>query len=133
MLDRERAVATVDALWAARVNNDIGGITAIFTEDFSLRIACDEAPFEILSGQDREPMTLLERLIAHFRFLSTKRLTTVFEGNRLAVLWDMTLEAKGHDEIVQSQMLDLYEFDENGRISAMVQFVDTAKMLALLQ
>ena len=61
-----------------------------------------------------------------------ERVKEVAEGNRVAILWKTTLVAPGGQPF-ETQMFDLWEFDESGRICKGTQFVDTAKVVAEMQ
>ena len=50
------------------------------------------------------------------------------EDNRVAILWNTTLVAPGGAPFA-TQMFDLWEFNDDGRICCGTQFLDTAKLV----
>jgi ketosteroid isomerase-like protein len=76
-------------------------------------------------------MQAARELFERIEIRDLEQVTAVAEGNRVAILWNTTLVAGG--EPFATQMFDLWEFDEDGRICCGTQFLDTAKLLAEMQ
>ena len=132
MLNREAVLNTIDEAYAARVRGDKDALGRYWAEGASFKIAGDPAPFKSLTFQTYEPMNAIGDLMDRFEFSDLQRISAIVEGGQAAIRWEVTVKTQGHEPI-RTELLDLIELDDDGRIQSFVQFADTASILALLQ
>jgi ketosteroid isomerase-like protein len=132
MLDRDIVLKTIDEVYAARVRGDKAALGRHWAEGASFKIAGDPAPFKCLTFQTDEPMNAISDLMDRFLFSDLTRISAIVEGNQAAIRWGVTVTTQGHEPI-RTELLDLIELGDDGRIRSFVQFADTATILALLQ
>ena len=77
---------------------------------------------------DADVLQVAQELFEKIEIRSLERVQAVAEGNHVAILWNTTLSAPG-GEPFETQMFDLWEFDQSGRICKGTQFLDTAKLV----
>ena len=73
-------------------------------------------------------MQAAQELFQKIEIRSLERVQAVAEGDRVAILWNTTLAAPGGAPF-ETQMFDLWEFNDDGRICCGTQFLDTAKLV----
>ena len=56
---------------------------------------------------------------------SAERVYSVIEGSKAAIHWRVRVSSPG-GEPVPTEMLDVWEFAEDGKVRSLVQFIDTA-------
>lgn len=131
MLDRDAVLEIIDGAYGARVRGDKEALGRYWAEGASFKIAGDPTPFKTLCFQTNQPMNAISDLIDRFEFSGLDRLSAVVEGNKAAVRWEVTVTVHGCEPI-RTELLDLIELDESGRITSFVQYADTATILTLL-
>jgi ketosteroid isomerase-like protein len=132
-MQREDMLAKVDAAYQARRSGDFAALEAIVAPDAAFAYAGEQSLLSALPGSGagsvhRAAREIFEAVEMH----SLERVQAVAEGNRVAILWKTTLAAPG-GEPFETQMFDLWEFDENGMICCGTQFLDTARLVAEMQ
>lgn len=125
MLNREQTLQMIDDAYDARVRGDKVVLAQFWAEGAIFRIAGDAALAHDVPFQAAEPMTALSELVDRFQFRELKRLDAIVEGNKVAVHWEVTLHVAGKPS-VQTQLFDLIELNDEGKIRSFVQFADTA-------
>jgi ketosteroid isomerase-like protein len=131
-MDKEAVLAAIDAAYAARIAGDKAALAAMSTPLAHLRIAGDHS---LLTGYRGGPGAFADTaadLIDQVRFHAAERVDAVVEGHRAAVLWRATLSAGGGAPYA-TELYDLWELDETGKILSLVQFVDTARLREALE
>lgn len=132
MLDRDTVLKTIDDAYAARVRGDKDALARYWAEDASFKIVGDPAPFKTLTFETHQPMNAISDLIDKFEFSDLTRISALVDGNRAAIRWEVTVTVHGCEPI-RTELLDLVDLDEQGRITSFVQFADTATILTLLR
>jgi len=54
-------------------------------------------------------------------------MTSVVEANRVAAIWNCTVQFPGREPFV-TEISNLWTFDDAGKITSLTEFVDTAKL-----
>jgi hypothetical protein len=60
-----------------------------------------------------------------------ERVAAVIEGHKAAIHWAVTVRFAGGPP-VRTELMDMIDLDDDGRIAAFVQFADTAQIRALM-
>jgi len=132
MPDRDQILHNIDTLYDARIRGDKAAIGAHFAPGASFRFAgrADLIRPEVPVGPG-DFQAAVHDLIDLFEFHDMERLDAVVEGDMAAVHWKFTVSTPG-GEPVDSELYDLWKFDEDGKVLSLVQFADTALMGHLL-
>jgi ketosteroid isomerase-like protein len=116
---------TIDAFWAARLKGDAAAM---------LSLASSDAQYEMVGASGfGDPKTYgpaavapaAARLIDEFKFHSLERLTAIVSGKQAAVVSRVQVSFRGGPPVI-SDVCDIWEFDDAGKMKALRQFVDTA-------
>jgi len=133
MPDRDQLLRTIDDAYAARMRGDGEALGALFAPSATFRFGGD--PTLVQSEAPLAPGEVgpaVARLIELFRFHELERVDAVVEGNSVAVHSRFRVSTGG-GEPVESELYDLWKFDEAGRVTSLLQFADTALMRHMLQ
>jgi ketosteroid isomerase-like protein len=131
MLNREDALKTIDAAYAARASGDKAALATYWAEGAQFRIAADANFLKNVPLTAEEPMDAIGALIDKFAFSEMERVAAVVEGSKVAVHWAVTVRFAGGAP-VRTELMDMIDLDDDGRIAAFVQFADTAQIRALM-
>jgi ketosteroid isomerase-like protein len=132
MVDRDDAVALIRGAYDARTRGDKEALAQYFDESAHFEIAGDAALLEPVPVGAARPMETIGRLIEMFAFSDVELLDAVVEGRSIAARWKLKLTVAGREPL-ETQLFDLIELDDDGRIRSMVQFADTALVRQLAQ
>lgn len=129
-LGRERILETVDAALAARTAGE--DIAHFFAPGAKFRIAGEPSLYGDFPAGPGDAVPTVAQLIRRVRFDSCERIDAVVEGNRAACRWIIHFSIDD-SPMATTEVCDLWTFDEEGRISELVQFVDSALLLRTLE
>jgi ketosteroid isomerase-like protein len=128
-MDRDRMVKQVEKLYAARKDGDFSAIEAILAPHSEFHYAGAETITRTFPGGTASSIEDVGKaLFAQLEMLTLKRLETVVEDNKVAVMWDASFRL-GQGEPFAALLYDLWEFDADGRIRKGTQFFDTALLV----
>jgi len=125
MLSREDAVAVIKEAYAARVRGDKEALGRYWADGAHFEIAGDRSLVSGVKLHAETPMAAISSLIDRFAFSDLEPLETVVEGNKVAVLWRVTVTTDGRNPET-TRIFDLFTLDDDGKIRSLVQFADTA-------
>lgn len=131
MLNRDQAVALIQSLYEARVRGDKAAVAGFWADDAHFEIAGHHSHAGDLSLRASSPMDAIAPLIDRFAFSDLERLETVVEGNKIVVMWRVTVAIEGKPPVT-TRLCDIFTIDNDGKIKSLVQFVDTALMRELI-
>ncbi|HYG47309.1 MAG TPA: nuclear transport factor 2 family protein [Allosphingosinicella sp.] len=131
MPDRDKILATLDGGLAARARGDKAAMAAFLAPGATFRIAGDRSAFGQVRPGPARARDVLGDLVDLISFHDYERLDTIVEGDRAAVRWRIDFSIGG-GPVATTEILDLWTFDEEGRIADLVQFVDTALLERML-
>lgn len=132
-MQREDMLAKVDAAYHGRRTGDFSRFGEILAEDAAFTFAGDQSLLAVLPGSgDVGAHQTAQELFDKLEMRSLDRLDAVAEGNRVAILWKTTLARPG-GESFETQLFDLWEFDDSGKICRGTQFLDTAKLIEVMR
>ena len=132
-MQREDMLAKVEAAYEARRTGDFAALEEIVAPDAEFSYGGEQSFLASVpaSGAGNVHQAARE-LFETIEIRELERVKAVAEDNRVAILWKTTLVTPGGQPF-ETQMFDLWEFDDNGRICCGTQFLDTAKLVAEMQ
>lgn len=125
MLDRDQSLKIIQEAYQARVNGDKDALARYWAPNAHFEINGNQALMERVPLSAPEPMEAISELIDQFRFSDLQQVSAVVEGNNVAIRWAVTIDVDGKPP-ARSQLFDLIELDDEGKITSFVQFADTA-------
>jgi len=131
MLHRDDAVALIRNLYEARVRGDKAAVAAYWADNAHFEIAGHQSRAGDLSLKAWNAMDAIEPLIDRFTFSDLEALETVVEGGKVMVVWRVTVTTEGKPP-VSTRLCDLFTLGDDGKITSLIQFVDTALMRDLV-
>jgi ketosteroid isomerase-like protein len=132
-MQREDMLAKVEAAYRARRTGDFTTLEALVSPDAAFTYGGEQSLIAAVPASGAgHVMQAARELFERIEIRDLEQVTAVAEGNRVAILWNTTLVAPGGEPFA-TQMFDLWEFDEDGRICCGTQFLDTAKLVAEMQ
>jgi ketosteroid isomerase-like protein len=125
MLARDEALNRIHEAYAARVRGDKQALSRHWAEGATFRIAGAPSLVRDVPLSGATPMEAIEKLIDQFTFSDLTLLDSVVDGNKIAAHWQVTITpTNGKPET--TQLFDLIELDDDGKIKSLTQFADTA-------
>lgn len=125
MLDRDEAIRVVRAAYAARVDGNKAELGRCWAEGARFEIVGDGALLAGVPLTAPDPMVAVASLIDRFAFSELELVDAVVEGNRVVARWSVTVAVAGKPP-ARTQLMDLIDLDDQGKITSLVQFADTA-------
>jgi ketosteroid isomerase-like protein len=126
-------LATIRAVYAARVRRDVEGILSAFAEDVVFRL--NAAPLHeattVHAVDGRELRAVVTRMIGYFELINFEIIEAVIDGDKAAVRVILTRRALSSGRSVTTEVLDLVQF-RDGKICSFTRFLDTAVMQTLM-
>ena len=132
-MEREDMLAKVREAYEARRTGDFEALSRIVAEDAAWSLAGEQslqAGFPGTGGADIHQAA--RQVFETIELRTLERVDALAEGNRVAILWKTTVAIPG-SEPFETLMYDLWEFDDEGRISKGRQFIDTAKFVEVMR
>lgn len=131
-MQREDMLAKVEAAYAARRSGDFAALEGVVCPDAQFSYGGEQAFIAAVPASGAGNIQQAAReLFETIEIRELERVAEVAEENRVAILWNTTLATPGGEPFA-TQMFDLWEFDDSGRICRGTQFLDTAKLIAEL-
>ncbi len=133
MTDRADIERIIQAAYAARKSGDLGAIGRLFARDARFQLAGSPAasPVAAIAEGVKSLQSVLKEMITVFEWVDQEILSLVVEGGKAAVHWRGTIRSTATGETVRTELVDLFEIEE-GRISSLVEFCDTALAARLM-
>ena len=132
-MHRDDMRAKVHAAYQARRTGDFSTLQTIVAENAAFAFAGEQSLQAALPGSGGVSVHLAaKQLFDTIEMRDLEPMQVVAEDNRIAILWRTTLVPPG-GEAFETEMFDLWEFDESGRICKGTQFLDTAKLIEVMR
>jgi ketosteroid isomerase-like protein len=131
MADRDVMLATIDAAYAARQRGEKDIVAGFFAPGATYRLVGTPHLLNDMPVGPLDAATAIEALIDQFHFLDVRRIGVQIDGDCAAVQLAIRVRTDGGDD-VESELLDLWTFGDDGKVTGIVEFGDTALMAALL-
>lgn len=128
---REHMLATIDAALAARSRGDKQGVARYLAPGAVFRIAGNSSLYGAFPAGPGEARATVAELIDRVRFHDYERIDAIVEGNRAACRWRIDFSIDD-GPAGTTELCDLWTFDEEGRVSELIQFVDTALLVRMV-
>jgi len=130
-MDRALLLRKIDEIYDARARGDKEAVSIHLAPGSRYQLAGDTDLLSDFPAGPEEAPKAISTLIDRVKFQHHERLCAIVEGNRAAVRWRVTLSVDGKPPVT-TEICDLWEFDEVGRMTSLVQFIDTALLQKLL-
>jgi len=123
-MDRATVLQTIDAAYAARQRGDIAEVLSFLSPGATFRMAG-------VSPGPEDAAASIAQLIDQFHFAEFERLDAVIDGDRVAV-HARVKTATGGGRYLESELLDLWRFGPDGKVTEIVEFADTGLIATML-
>ena len=125
MLDRAQILEIMNRALEARARGDTEAMAGFLAPGATFRIAGEQSDDAFLPAAPTRAADVLDGIVERIRFHDWERLDAVVEGNRIAARLRIDFSIDG-GPVTPTETLDLWTFDDDGRITDILQFVDTA-------
>lgn len=111
-------------IYAARTAGQLDKLAALFAVDATFKIAgaTDGKPISIAARGSAEIRTWLAVMLKTFKLSQFQTLSVVIEGSRAAVHWRVDIHSKITGVVVPTELVDLVEVSDDGRVTAYREF-----------
>jgi ketosteroid isomerase-like protein len=124
VMDRATMLQTIDAAYAARQRGDLAEILTLFSPHATFRMVG-------MSPEPQDVASAIGGLIDQFHFAELERLDALVDGDRVAARVRISASTGGGRH-VESELLDIWRFDADGKIVDLVEFADTGLIGVML-
>ena len=123
---------TIGRFWQARLEGDKAAVLSFLSKEATYEmVGASTFTDPVTVGPAAVAETAADRLIDDFRFHSMEQLATVVEGRKAAVVNRLEVSFRGGAPVT-TDVCDLWEFDEAGKVRSLRQFVDTRLVHGML-
>jgi ketosteroid isomerase-like protein len=130
MPDRATFLDIIDGAYACRMKGDKAGVAAFVAPGATFRIPGDRSLMPNVEAGGGAAMPTIGHLIDDFTFHDVERLDAIVDGDKAAVLWKLTVSYRG-GEPVTTEVCDIWTVDADGKMTSLLQFVDTSLVAKL--
>lgn len=131
MLSRARIIAAIEEIYVRRVGGDKAEFAEIWAGGATYQLAGNEEIMGAALTRQRDARQAVGELIDQFRFHRAELMDAVIDGNRAAAVVSLDVSTGGGPQH-QTQVFTLWEFDEDGKATSLVEFADTALIGAMV-
>ncbi len=131
MLDRAQILQIIDKAYETRIRGDKAALAPFWSPGATYRLAGVADMLPSFPVGPSEAHSAVPAIIDLVRFHDLEQLQALVEGNSAAVHWRVTFSTQGK-EPVTTEMYDLWSFDEDGKVTSLLQFTDTALLKSML-
>ena len=131
MPDRAQILDIIDRAYAARARGDKETVARIWAPGAVYQLAGETSLIPAFPAGPGDAGETVSSIIDLIRFHHLEQLDAIVEGHRAAILWRVTFSV-GNGPVGTTGLYDLWQFDEEGRPSSLLQFVDTALLRDML-
>jgi hypothetical protein len=132
-MERERVLGVIDAAFSARMRGDAAALAEIWAAGAKFELAGEKSLLEGYPGAGPgEAQPTVEAIMNLIEFKAVERLAAVVEGRQAAILSRVTM-AFGGLEPTEMLLYHLWELDEAGKVSALLEFADNTLIMAQMQ
>jgi ketosteroid isomerase-like protein len=123
-MDRATMLQTIDAAYAARQRGDLAKVLSFLAPGATFRMVG-------VSPGPEDAETAIGGLIDQFHFAELERLDALVDGDRVTARVRISA-ATGGGRYVESELLDIWRFDADGKVVELVEFADTGQIGVML-
>ena len=127
-MTREEVERSVRALFQCRLDNDIEGTLAHFETDAFIQFAGSPqaSSFAASYTGQREIRNALDHLISTWTWQDWEPVSILIDGKAASVQYHLHATHNPSGKRVATQSVDLVQFNDQGKVAQMVEYVDTA-------
>ena len=126
MVDRATIERTIREAYDARQRGDHAGVVACFAPNATYRLVGKSHLLGEMPVGPIDAVAAIGGLIDQFHFPQLRLAALLIDGNRAAVHVEMHAVATGSRAESASELLDLWTFDDDGKVTDITEFADTA-------
>jgi len=126
MIDRDTMERTIHQAYDARQRGDHAGVVACFAPNATYRMVGKSHLLGDMPLGPVDAVSAIGGLIDQFAFPQLNLAALLIDGNRAAVHVEMHAVATGSGRESASELLDLWTFDDEGKVTDITEFADTA-------
>jgi ketosteroid isomerase-like protein len=133
-MDRAQIAAIIDKAYAARKAGDVAALVGLFRPDGVFRVAGAPESFPVAASArgEAEIRDRVRGFVQTFQFLEIEPLDLIVEGDKAARRWRAKIRHVPSGAVRETEAGDIWTF-KDGRVAALVQFVDTAMVADLVK
>lgn len=127
-MNPDKMRATIETIYKARVAGDVDAMQMHMAEGATFRFAGESAMKAGFGTEGAIPFRdAVKGLNDGISMNRIENQTMLADGNRVAAIWDCDVQFPGR-EAFATQIFNLWTFDEDGFVTDLTEFVDTAKL-----
>lgn len=132
MLDRNKILSIIDAAYASRMAGDNAALEKFWAPGATFQVPGEPELLRNFPLGPTDADAAVRTLIDMIDFHTFERVDAVVEGNRAAIIWEVTLSSGASGKHL-TRFFDLWELDDEGRARSLIQFIDTSLIASLLE
>ena len=130
MLEEAQVREIILSIYQARKLGNKDDVARYWAPGATFRLAGDHDQLGSFPGGPVEAQAAIAALIDRFTFHEMTSLSMLIDGNRVAAHWKVLLSA-ANLEPFETEIADFWRLDDQGRITELVEFADTASIARL--
>ena len=132
-MDREQIKNHVNNFYDTRSHNSAAEVLALFASDAQIRLAgaVDASRIAHQTTTPDELSDSVSDLVGTWTWINVDLLSVLIEGNSAAARYIIHAKHKPSGQEITAECMDQFFFDNTGKITELIEFVDTAKVAQL--
>lgn len=121
-------LATIDGIFEARLTGETKGLSDFISDNATFRYAGENTMMDAFKTAG--PVNLIDAVAGLNDLIALHRydcVTALAEEGRMASLWNIEVSFPGREKF-ETQIFNLWTFDPDGKVSDLIEFLDTAKL-----
>jgi ketosteroid isomerase-like protein len=131
MIARDQILDTIDQIYAARVAGDKSLFAQYWADGSTYEMLGAPQTLGEQSRTKNDARTAIGELIDTFKFHTVKRVDSVVDENRAVVRLHIEVSTGG-GPIHNTELLNIWEFGDDGKVQSLAESVDTALVARML-
>jgi ketosteroid isomerase-like protein len=131
MIARDQILDTIDQIYAARVAGDKSSFARYWAEGSTYEMMGAPQTLGEQSRTKNDARTAINELIDTFKFHTVNRIDSVVDGNRAVIRLQIDVSTGG-GPIHKTELLNIWEFGDDGKVQSLAESVDTALVARML-
>lgn len=131
-MDRGAILETIDRFWRARIAGDKAALRSFLSADATYEMVGAKSFAAAATVGPAPAGPAADQLIDDFKFHRVDQLTAVVEGSRAAVVNRLGVSFRGGAPVT-TEVCDVWEFDDAGKVKLLRQFTDTALVRGMME
>ncbi|WP_373475948.1 nuclear transport factor 2 family protein [Sphingorhabdus sp.] len=131
MIARDQILDTIDQIYTARVAGDKSSFARYWAEGSTYEMMGAPQTLGEQSRTKNDARTAIGELIDTFKFHTVNLVDSVVDGNRAVVRLQIDVSTGG-GPIHNTELLNIWEFDDAGKVQSLAESVDTALVARML-